>query len=591
MAAHQMRVTIGYDGTTGLDIDNSTSSSSSSSNTGGNVEYTIVAGDTLWGIAQNFYGDGNRWPEISAANDEYLAAEEQRRGVATPTDGSHWIFSGQVITIPGVSAASTTVETTEIVSTELDKYTIKQGDTLWAIAQKYYNDGKQYTKIYDANKDTIEAVATARGLESSDNGHWIFSGTTLVIPGTDKTVTKTKKTNKVNRGDTEIGTKMTEALTQFTYIDVAYGESDSVEITLADVSRDWIGKLLPKRGAIMHPIIRVIDYNVERDANRTMDTGLFVLDDISFNGHPFVAKFKGVAKPVDDDFSTEKRTKTWESVTLKSIAQQIANTYNLKLIYEASNISISDIEQNEQPDGTFLKNLCDSYDVGMKLYAKKLVLYDITKYEARPIERTIDIQYFMNWSVNSTLSGTYTGVEFTYTDPDNSKEKINVFVGKRGRVYKITKQASSEGDARLKARAALDQANRKITTLTLTGRGHLWLYAGQTVGITGIGKFSGKYFIEKIRHQVNNGYTCQYTLHKCINEDSVEAKTAKKTFAIGNTVHITGIYVSSDSTEKLVPLFDTVTIGRIVVGARNPYLVNNSENGIAIGWCNEEDMS
>ena len=30
--------------------------------------YTVVRGDTLWGIAKKFYGDGSRYPEIAKAN-------------------------------------------------------------------------------------------------------------------------------------------------------------------------------------------------------------------------------------------------------------------------------------------------------------------------------------------------------------------------------------------------------------------------------------------------------------------------------------------------------------------------------------------
>lgn len=35
-------------------------------------------------------------------------------------------------------------------------YTIKKGDTLWAIAKKYYGKGSEYPKIFNANKDKIK---------------------------------------------------------------------------------------------------------------------------------------------------------------------------------------------------------------------------------------------------------------------------------------------------------------------------------------------------------------------------------------------------------------------------------------------------
>ncbi len=35
-------------------------------------------------------------------------------------------------------------------------YTVKKGDCLWKIAKKYYGNGNQYMKIYNANKDKIK---------------------------------------------------------------------------------------------------------------------------------------------------------------------------------------------------------------------------------------------------------------------------------------------------------------------------------------------------------------------------------------------------------------------------------------------------
>lgn len=49
-------------------------------------------------------------------------------------------------------------------------YTVKSGDTLWAIAKKYYGNGAQYPKIVDANKDKIK------------NPSLIYPGQILTIP-------------------------------------------------------------------------------------------------------------------------------------------------------------------------------------------------------------------------------------------------------------------------------------------------------------------------------------------------------------------------------------------------------------------------
>lgn len=61
-------------------------------------------------------------------------------------------------------------------------YTVKSGDTLWAIAQKYYGAGSKYGSIYNANQSIIESTAKSRGFNSSNGGHWIFPGQVLQIP-------------------------------------------------------------------------------------------------------------------------------------------------------------------------------------------------------------------------------------------------------------------------------------------------------------------------------------------------------------------------------------------------------------------------
>ena len=61
-------------------------------------------------------------------------------------------------------------------------YTVVSGDTLWGVAKRFYGSGTKYSVIYNANAETIEAAAKAHGKKNSDNGHWIYAGTTLTIP-------------------------------------------------------------------------------------------------------------------------------------------------------------------------------------------------------------------------------------------------------------------------------------------------------------------------------------------------------------------------------------------------------------------------
>lgn len=60
-------------------------------------------------------------------------------------------------------------------------YTVVSGDTLWGISSKYCGGSTNWTKLYDANKDTIEAEAKKRGRANSDHGHWIYPGEVLVL--------------------------------------------------------------------------------------------------------------------------------------------------------------------------------------------------------------------------------------------------------------------------------------------------------------------------------------------------------------------------------------------------------------------------
>lgn len=86
---------------------------------------------------------------------------------------------------PDTTSTSDTPRSDDNRTGETKTHRVESGDTLWAIAKYYYGDGSKYTLIYNANADTLNAVAQQHGKESSSNGHWIYPGTELVIPPLD----------------------------------------------------------------------------------------------------------------------------------------------------------------------------------------------------------------------------------------------------------------------------------------------------------------------------------------------------------------------------------------------------------------------
>jgi nucleoid-associated protein YgaU len=104
-------------------------------------DHTVVSGETLWSIAEDNYGSGYNWVDISEAN----------------SLTSDYIEVGQVLSIPDVPTKEPTVtqtisageETSKAISG--DSYTVAKGDSLWDISVRAYGDGYKWVEIAEAN--------------------------------------------------------------------------------------------------------------------------------------------------------------------------------------------------------------------------------------------------------------------------------------------------------------------------------------------------------------------------------------------------------------------------------------------------------
>ena len=61
--------------------------------------YTVVSGDTLWGIAQTHLGSGTKWSEIYNLNADVIESSARKYG-RNSSDNGHWIYPGDTYTLP-----------------------------------------------------------------------------------------------------------------------------------------------------------------------------------------------------------------------------------------------------------------------------------------------------------------------------------------------------------------------------------------------------------------------------------------------------------------------------------------------------------
>lgn len=108
-------------------------------------------------------------------------------------------------------------------------------------------------------------------------------------------------------------------------------------------------------------------------------------------------------------------------------------------------------------------------------------------------------------------------------------------IGTEGRLYKTNQKADSEADARLIGEAAIRNANRKESTMQLTLPPKFSLMATLTVQLQGFGQMDGKYFIEKVTHQIGRAfYNMQASLSR-IPDGGAEGAAAPSGTGTGGT--------------------------------------------------------
>lgn len=104
-------------------------------------KHTVVAGESLWLLAETYLGDGARYGEIAELN--YGVAQADGGALS---DG-HWIEPGWVLNLPASAQA---------VEKQAMTHVVAEGESLSSIAEHYYGDAGAFEQIFKASQGVAQ---------------------------------------------------------------------------------------------------------------------------------------------------------------------------------------------------------------------------------------------------------------------------------------------------------------------------------------------------------------------------------------------------------------------------------------------------
>lgn len=353
----------------------------------------------------------------------------------------------------------------EVAAENVINYTVKKGDTLWAIAKQYLGSGTKYPQIASENN---------------------IKNPNLIYPGQVFKIT--------------VGGAVTTTVTEVEETVKQAAEPKLISATI--VQKNW--------------------HDNGKDV--VLSCGTFELDSVDASGPPTKITLKGTSIPYTSTMRTAKKNRAWENCNLKAIAEQIGQEAGLQVMYLAENNPVyKRKEQVQKSDITFLQKLCKAAGLALKVTIMTVVIYDAAEYDGKPPIKTIIYGSgdYLSYKLGTSLHDTaYTSCHVSYTDPDSKETIESTYTPDSkdgtGQVLEVNEKVNSTGEAYELAKKRLREKNTQQFTASFSMLGDVQLVAGATVRLRGFQSFDKKYKITKATHKLTGGYTTDIELKQVL---------------------------------------------------------------------------
>lgn len=310
----------------------------------------------------------------------------------------------------------------------------------------------------------------------------------------------------------DISSELQPYVQRIRYTDKAEKKADSIEIQLANPDGRWLDNWFPLKGDKLS-----VDLGYEGES--ALPCGTFSLDDISFSGFPDRVTIRGLAASITQDTRTEK-SRAFENLTLREIAQQIADAQGLTLQGEVADILIKRSTQNRETDLGYLKRVSQKFGYLFSVRDSLLIFTNVFDLQDQPASITVLRKLVNRYSFRSSTAGAAEGSSSKFFSGALGEEisaiaEADESTGNPEGVAdtkEIRERAETQEQADRMARASLREANINSMEATIDSVGRVLLVAGNSVNLHGFGKLSGKFFIDESTHTYDrsSGYTTSF---------------------------------------------------------------------------------
>ena len=319
----------------------------------------------------------------------------------------------------------------------------------------------------------------------------------------------------------DISADLSQYIKSISYTDNMSGQADDLQLNLADVEHLWSGTWKPELGAKL-----AVSWILQNWSDKEIfKAGLFEIDELSCTFSPSEADIKAVSIPDNTTLRGVEHTRSWEKATLQKVAKDIAGGAQIELVYEPDyEINYDRVEQADESDLSFLMKLCRDAGLALKIYSKKLIIFDEASYEKAEAVLTLSRT---SGSVTSgtrfihKLRDTYKACHVKYQN-SKTKELIEyTFTASdktEGKVLQVKEEVANLAEAERLAKKRLREKNCEEVTASFSCAGSVKLVASAVINVVGYGAFDGRYLITRVQHNISgSGYVCSVDMRRCLD--------------------------------------------------------------------------